>query len=106
MEPYVTVEPRRVKLRGRVDEEISRQVRIVPETDDPFGIRKVSAVRGTDIVWELEEISDSGKKSYVLHIKNSRNKPGRYYDSIHLKTESERIGRITIPVSGIIQAAE
>lgn len=100
------MKPKRVNLRGRVGEEISRQVKIVPKTDEPFSIRKVSAVRGKDIVWELEEVSDSGEKSYVLHIKNSRKKPGRYYDSIHLETESERLKRITIPVSGIIQPAQ
>ncbi|MCF8026538.1 MAG: hypothetical protein K9J79_10090 [Desulfobacteraceae bacterium] len=105
MKPYITVEPRRVSLRGRTGEEISQTVRIIREAGEPFSISKVSAVRGVDVKYELEEIKDSGKKGYALHIKNTRQRPGRYHDSIHVETDSERIGRITIAVSGIIQPA-
>ncbi|MFP4194101.1 MAG: hypothetical protein ACLFRO_04085 [Desulfobacterales bacterium] len=106
VEPYVTVEPRCVNLRGAAGEKISETVRILSQTKEALSTMEVSAVRGNDIVYELEEIKDSGEKGYLLHVKNIREKPGRYYDSIHLETDSERIGRITIPVSGIIQSAE
>ncbi|MFW6335284.1 MAG: DUF1573 domain-containing protein, partial [Desulfosalsimonas sp.] len=106
VEPYVTAEPRRVNLRGAAGEKISETVRILSQTKEALSTMEVSAVRGNDIVYELEEIKDSGEKGYLLHVKNIREKPGRYHDSIHLETDSERIGRITIPVSGIIQSAE
>lgn len=106
VEPYVTVEPRRVNLRGAAGGEVSQTVKIIKETDEPFEIREVSAVRGENIELTLEETEESGRKGYALHVKNTRKKPGRYYDSIHLETDSERMNRITISVSGIIQAGE
>ncbi|MFP4159740.1 MAG: hypothetical protein ACLFQ9_05140 [Desulfobacterales bacterium] len=104
VEPYVTVEPRRVNLRGTAGEEISRTVKITRETDEPFDIREVSAVRGENIELTLEETEESGRKVYTLLVENTREKPGRYHDSIHLETDSDRMDRITIAVSGIIQA--
>lgn len=106
VKPYITIEPRRVNLRGRVGEKISETVRVIRETDEPFNIRDVSVVRGVDIAWELEEIQNSGKKGYALHIENTRQRPGKYYDSIHLETDSEKVGKITIAISGIIHPAE
>ncbi|MFO7931868.1 MAG: hypothetical protein ACQETG_09685 [Thermodesulfobacteriota bacterium] len=106
VEPYVTVEPRRVNLRGTAGEEVSQTVKIIKETDDPFDIRDVSAVRGENIELTLEKTEESGKKGYTLLVKNTRKKPGRYHDSIHLETDSERMSRITIAVSGIIESRE
>ncbi|MFW6080495.1 MAG: hypothetical protein ACOC7W_01185 [Desulfosalsimonas sp.] len=106
VEPYVTVEPRRVNLRGKAGEDISTTVKVLRETQEPFKIREVSMVRGEYIDCTLEEIEDSGKTGYLMHVKNTRKKPGRYYDSIHLETDSERMSRITIAVSGIIQPRE
>lgn len=106
MKPFVTVDPRRVSLRGRVGAEISQTVRIIGETEENFSIRKVSAVRGADVECFLEKIKDPAKKGYLLHVKNTRQRPGRYYDSIHLETDRKHIGRITIAVSGIIEPAD
>ncbi|MFP3998455.1 MAG: hypothetical protein ACLFUN_01310 [Desulfobacterales bacterium] len=106
VEPYISVEPGRVNLRGRAGDEISETVRIFPETDETFHVLEVSAARGSDIELELDEIKESGKNGYVLHVRNTRKKPGRYYDSIRLRTDSKRMENITIAVSGIIQAQE
>ncbi|MBS3809287.1 MAG: hypothetical protein KGY38_03910 [Desulfobacterales bacterium] len=102
---YVKIEPRRVKLSGTAGMEIKETVEITPQTEDPFHIRKVSTVRGTDIECRLEEIEVSGRKAYVLHVENTRKEPGRFYDSIHLATDSDLVNRITIAVSGYIQPA-
>lgn len=102
---YVKIEPRRVKLSGTAGSKIKETVEIIPQTEDSFHIRKVSAVRGTDIECRLEETEVSGRKAYVLHVENKRKEPGRFYDSIHLETDSDLIDRITIAVSGYIRPA-
>ena len=106
VKPYITVDPRRVVLRGTVGEKIAETVRILPQTGDPFHIKRVSAVRGVDVSYTLEQIEVSGKKAYALHLENRKQTPGRYHDAIHVKTDSDVAGRITIPVSGIITVAE
>ncbi|MCF8035644.1 MAG: hypothetical protein K9K62_02105 [Desulfobacteraceae bacterium] len=106
VKPYITVEPRRVVLRGRAGEKISETVRIIPQTDDPFHIRAVSAIRGVDVRYTLEELEESGKKGYALHLENRRKIPGRYHDSIKLETDSDVAETITIAVGGVILAPE
>ncbi len=93
-------------LRGRAGEKISETVRIIPQTDDPFHIREVSAIRGVDVRYRLEEIEESGKKGYALHLENRRKTPGRYHDSIHVKTDSDVAETITIAVGGLILPPE
>lgn len=93
-------------LRGRAGEKISETVRIIPQTDDPFHIRDVSAIRGVDVRYTLEEVEESGKKGYALHLENRRKTPGRYHDSIHVKTDSDVAETITIAVGGVILASE
>ncbi|MFP3980277.1 MAG: hypothetical protein ACLFUY_02700 [Desulfobacterales bacterium] len=106
VKPYITVEPRRVVLRGSAGEKVSETVRIIPQTDDTFHIRDVSAVRGKDVRYTLEEVEESGKKGYALYLENRKKTPGRYHDSIHVKTDSDVAERITIPVAGVITASE
>ena len=93
-------------MRGRAGEKISETVRIIPQTDDPFHIRAVSAIRGVEVRYTLEELEESGKKGYALHLENRRKTPGRYHDSIHVKTDSDVAETITIPVGGVILAPE
>ncbi|MBS3732791.1 MAG: hypothetical protein KGY42_07780 [Desulfobacterales bacterium] len=93
-------------MRGRAGEKISETVRIIPQTDDPFHIRDVSAIRGVDVRYTLEEVEESGKKGYALHLENRRKTPGRYHDSIHVKTDSDVAETITIAVGGVILASE
>lgn len=104
VKPYITVEPRRVVLRGRAGEKISETVRIIPQTDDPFHIREVSAIRGVDVGYTLEALEESGKRGYALHLENRRKTPGRYHDSIKLETDSDVAETITIAVGGVILA--
>lgn len=106
VEAYVTVAPRRVILKGKAGEPVAQTIRIIPETDEPLNIINVSAVRGVDFDYKMEEIELSGKKIYALRVENKRQEPGRYYDTINLKTDSDVSKTISIVVSGIIQPAD
>lgn len=103
---YVTVSPRRVILKGRQGEDIAQTVKIMPETDKGLNIIRVSAARGVDMAYRLDQIRENGKKGYALHVENRRDKPGRFYDTIFLKTDSSVAGTISIAVSGLLRPAE
>ncbi len=103
---YITVEPRRLVLKGKAGQAIAQTVRIIPETDDPLTITKVSAVRGEDFDYFLEKIELSGKQIYALRVENTRQEPGRYYDTIHLSTDSDAVNTISVVVAGVIQPAD
>lgn len=98
--------PRRLILKGRAGEPIAETVRIIPETDEPLTITKVSAVRGVDFDYTLEPVKMSDKTIFALRVENKRQKPGRYYDTIHLQTDSEVIRSFSIVVSGVILPAD
>ena len=106
MAAYVTVAPRRLVLKGKAGDRIAETVRIIPETDEPLTITKVSAVRGVDFDYTLEQIELAEKQIYALRVENKRKEPGRYYDTIELQTDSDVIGSIPVVVSGIIRPAD
>lgn len=102
VESFVRVEPERVTLNGQVGEPVSETVRIIPQSDKPFEVVRVHALRGTDIAYELETIEVDGKKAYALHVRNNKKTAGRYYDKIFLKIDSDVVDSIPIIVSGNI----
>jgi hypothetical protein len=106
LEAYVTVAPRRVILKGKAGEPVAQTIRIIPETDEPLKITNVTAVRGVDFDYDIEEIELSGKTIYALRVENKRQEPGRYYDTINMTTDNDEFKKISVVVSGIIQAQE
>jgi len=105
VEKVVTIVPWRVRLVGTVGEKITQAVTITPETMKPFNIVKVSAIKGVDFRYKLEEKDRFDKKVYVLTVTNTRKKPGRYFDSISLKTDDKSIGSFSITVMGYLKPA-
>lgn len=106
VEAYVTVSPRRVILKGRQGETIAQTVKIFPATDKGINITGLSAARGVDIDYRLDQIRENGKNGYALRVENRRDKPGRFYDTVFLKTDSDVAGTISIVVSGLLRPAD
>jgi len=106
VEKVVTLTPSRVVFSGHVGDSLTQIVTIAPETDKPFKIVDVSAMKGIDFKYELSENDRFDKKTYALTVTNTRTEPGRYYDKIYLKTDSKLIKTITIMVSGNLKPVE
>lgn len=106
VEPSVRVEPDRVMLSGTAGEKIDALVKIIPETKEPFNVGGVSALRGTEIAYRIEPIDEGGKKAFALHVDNTKKEPGRYYDKIFVKTDSDVVNTITVIISGDIRPVE
>ncbi len=100
VDKFVTIRPKRVKLRGVVGDAIKRKVTITPEKKYPFKIVKVSAKDGKDIHFELSEEKSEKGPVYALLIENKRVEKGRYFDMITLETDSQIQPKFNIRVYG------
>ncbi len=85
---FVTITPRVVRFNGNIGKEYKASVKIVPEEKFPFSIVDVSATRGQNIKYNLEDKRTGEEKAYILNIENQKNDAGAYYDVLVLKTDS------------------
>lgn len=77
-------------------------VTIIPEKKYPFKIIKTTADKGTDIEFKIQEIKREDRHGYELIVKNTKKTKGRYFDKIHLITDSKIRPDIPIRVYGYI----
>ncbi len=100
---FATVIPKSVFFNGKVGESLSQVVKIIPETPEPFKILKITALKGEDFKQTLQEIKKSDKIFYELTIENTRQTPGRYFDTISVITDRSDQTPLSIYVRGNIQ---
>jgi len=97
---FATVEPSRVNLQGVLGEAIAQTVTIIPETEPPFKILQVNAMKGTEFTHTLKETEIKGKKAYELTVVNKKETEGRYYDKLIILTDQSDHQPLTLIVSG------
>ena len=100
VEKFVTINPKRVRLRGIAGEQIKKKVTITPEKKYPFKIVKASARDGKNIHFELKEEKGEKGPIYALLIENKRSEKGRYFDLITLETDSKIQPKLSIRING------
>jgi hypothetical protein len=99
---FADINPKYVRLYGAVGAPIRQSITITPETQYPFKIVDASAQNGGQIRFELKEERSADRVRYVLTVENLKTEAGRYYDTIHLKTDSDVKPKISISVYGRI----
>jgi len=97
---FASVLPRYVTLTGKAGAEVGKTITILPM--QPFTVRGVRAQEGKNIRVSVSEKSSGGRKSYVITVENTMNRPGRYRDTIIVETDSTVKPKITIGVTGEI----
>lgn len=100
VQKFATIEPSRVNLQGLLGETVSQTVTIIPETDVPFQIMQVNAMKGVDFTHSLKETEIEGKKAYELTVVSKKTTEGRFYDKIIILTDRSDYQPITLIVSG------
>jgi len=95
-----------VRLSGPANKQIKQSVHIIPRKKYPFKIIGARARMGKDIRYRYDVHKSAEGDGYLLTIENSKETKGRYYDSIHLKTDSKIFPEIVINVYGSITANE
>ena len=103
VEKFATIRPKHVSLRGFTGDPIKGQVSIIPEKKYPFKILEVQAKDGKNINFQLDEVKNSKGQAYELKVENLREKTGRYYDTIILKTDSKVRPELNVRVYGYLQ---
>jgi hypothetical protein len=103
VEKFVSIRPQHVSLRGYAGDTIKGKVTITLEKKYPFKILDARAQSGENINFELDEINKNGSPGYELNVENLRQKTGRYYDTIILKTDSEIRPELNVRVYGYLR---
>jgi len=104
VERFAIIKPRHVRLFGDVGQEIRQTVTIIPEKKYPFKILEAKARNGQFITYELKSEEGSGGTRYTLTIESTRTQPGRFMDSILLKTDSKIRPELRVNVFGLIRS--
>jgi hypothetical protein len=102
VEPFASIVPPNVRLKGRVGTPIKESVTITPDKKYPFAITGDQARKGESITYKINKIQSPKGPSYVLTVENKSNEPGRYFDTINLTTDNAVNPEIRISVYGDI----
>jgi len=106
VEKFATIRPKHISLRGYAGDPIKGQVSIISEKKYPFKILDARAQDGKNIKFQLDEVKKSNGPAYELKVENLREKTGRYYDTIILKTDSKVRPELKVRVYGNLRARE
>ena len=104
VEKFVTIQPKRVRLFGRVGEAASTTVIIKPEPKYPFRILEITPRSGGTVQCKQEDTGGNAE-GYKLAIRNIRTTPGRYTEVINIKTDSKIQPQLRVYVYGNIVAS-
>ncbi len=104
VQAYIPLTPNRVRLRGRVGEQVQETVLIERLKTHPFHIKAVKARDGKNLRYELKE-GNPGKDGYRLVVTNTMQTAGSYHDVISIETDSKARPTLRIPISAQILAA-
>ena len=100
-----TLTPESVVFKGVEGEALKTVVRLVPGKVFPFVLNEIKAKRGENIRYQVAEIKEGKGVRYELTVENTRRAAGVYFDTLYLKTDSERKPEIQITVFGNISKA-
>ena len=103
VEKFATIRPQHVSLRGYAGDSIKGKVTIIAEKKYPFKILDAKAQVGDNINVQLEEVKNSRGPAWELQVENLRQKTGRFYDTIILKTDSKFKPELNVRVYGYLR---
>jgi apolipoprotein N-acyltransferase len=104
VDSFADIHPERIILRGYGGETIRQELVVTPKAAYPFKVTAVSAKDGIHIQYELREQKTPQGRSFIVTVKNTKDSPGKYYDTLFLSTDSPLKPRIPIHVYGTIGA--
>ncbi len=103
VEKFAEIRPERVVFRGKPGKIAHTDVTIIPRKDYPFTIGMLKAKNGEFFNYDLIESVTDGKNQYIIRVKNTRTKKGRYADVLNVTTDSNISPTIPIYIIGVIQ---
>lgn len=73
---------------------------VMPVADYPFRITSLKVKRGIFITYGYREITQAGRKGYIIWAKNIRKEPGVIRDTIYIRTDNPARPEFKIRVQG------
>lgn len=90
VDKFVDIDPLTAYLKGRAGTDIKTEITITPSAKYPFRILELKFQNGIDIRCSIsQKNSSNGSIAYILTIESLKKSPGRYFDILHLKTDSQ-----------------
>jgi len=104
VEKFANLTSRDIVLRGKAGDKIVAELVINQRREYPFKVVNITARKGRDIEFRLDQMVGTKPVVYTLTVENKKSTPGRYFDTIFLQTDSSIHPKIGINVTGIILA--
>ncbi|SMC79231.1 hypothetical protein SAMN02746065_11081 [Desulfocicer vacuolatum DSM 3385] len=101
VEKMVNIQPKVVRLTGKVGGEITSTVKVLAMEKYPFTIKNISVKNKKTVAVELQP-SEENAFAWNIKVTNKQTRPGRYFDMITLVTDSTIQPEIRINVFGNI----
>jgi hypothetical protein len=102
VEAFAVINPPYLRLYGKTGEKISGEVTITPSDKYEFRIVDAKPLKGDNIQVKFEQNSKEDASGYLIKVDNTMEEKGRYYDTIHIKTDSEIKPLLTVKIYGNI----
>lgn len=102
MKTYARILPSRVRMRGTVNEASEKEVSITPSDEFEFKILNTSFLQETDLTCKVETKKENDGLRYVLTLTSPNTKPGRFHNTLVVKTNHPQMPKIKIPVTGYV----
>ena len=106
VELFADIQPKHVRLMGRLGEPVAAVVQIVPRPDRPFKIKNIRATKGHYIRFSLADTAGADGTRYELTITSARQDAGSISDVIVLDTDSPIRPTLQVTVFGMINEAK
>lgn len=103
VETLYTLSPKRVRLEGFQGEVVKQTVTVVTKEQYPLHVLSATPKTGENIRLNLTEEKEENVTRYKLTVENTRQAPGRFIDTLVLKTDNPTLPEIKIPVYGFIK---
>lgn len=102
---FANIQPSRVRMAGKVGDDVSSTVTVTPAEEFPFSVVGVKPLKEGNVKVEMveEPVSDADdRKQYKVTVTNLKQEKARYFDTIVLKTDSDVRPELKISVYGNI----
>jgi len=102
---FIRIAPQRLRLEGSAGAALKQTARIILTKKYPVRLLEAKAKDGSNIAVALEKIPGKTLQEYRLTVRSSRSEPGRFYDTVVIKTDSPLRPSISIGVFANITPA-
>lgn len=89
-----------IMLEGSLHENVEGSSTVIPSAEYPFRIKGIKMKKGRDIVSGYREITQAGKKGYLITARSTRKVPGVIRDTIYVQTDNPARQEFMIRVQG------